>query len=150
WSLGVIIFQCLTGRVPFEGEELGEVFVGICTDPIPVASQIAPDLGPSVDTFLARALARERAERFQSAAELASAFAAIVEADSDGPQRLALGEDDTLPAAPPMDTPTKTPQAGEAPAAIPGSITVRPSVNTLGPSGHTLASAPGRAPRTGI
>ncbi|WP_338111462.1 protein kinase domain-containing protein, partial [Sorangium cellulosum] len=78
WSLGVIIFQSLTGQLPFPGEELGDVLVEICTGDIPVPSQLAPDLWPELDQFLARALKREPAERFQSASELAHAFAAAV------------------------------------------------------------------------
>ncbi|WP_437974907.1 serine/threonine-protein kinase [Sorangium sp. So ce295] len=79
WSLGVIIFQCLTGQLPFPGEELGDVLVEICTGDIPVASQLAPNLWPELDRFLERALKREPAERFQSASELARAFAAAVQ-----------------------------------------------------------------------
>ncbi|WP_437982259.1 protein kinase domain-containing protein [Sorangium sp. So ce117] len=79
WSLGVIIFQCLTGQLPFPGEELGDVLVEICTGDIPVASQLAPALWPELDRFLERALKREPAERFQSASELARAFAAAVQ-----------------------------------------------------------------------
>jgi serine/threonine protein kinase len=78
WSVGIIIFQCLTGRLPFPGHEVGDVLVDICTEDIPVASQIVPDLAPEVDRFLEHALMRERDERFQSARELAEAFAAIV------------------------------------------------------------------------
>ncbi|AUX47699.1 protein kinase [Sorangium cellulosum] len=78
WSLGVIIFQCLTGQLPFPGEELGDVLVEICTGDIPVASRVAPDVSPELDRFLERALRRDPAERFQSAGELAEAFAAAV------------------------------------------------------------------------
>ncbi|WP_437754509.1 serine/threonine-protein kinase [Sorangium sp. So ce1389] len=79
WSLGVIIFQCITGQLPFPGEELGDVLVEICTGDIPVPSQLAPDLWPELDQFLERALKREPAERFQSASELARAFASAVQ-----------------------------------------------------------------------
>ncbi|WP_437305381.1 protein kinase domain-containing protein [Sorangium sp. So ce388] len=79
WSLGVIIFQCITGQLPFPGEELGDVLVEICTGDIPVPSQLAPDLWPELDQFVERALKREPAERFQSASELARAFAAAVQ-----------------------------------------------------------------------
>ncbi|WP_437621215.1 protein kinase domain-containing protein [Sorangium sp. So ce1151] len=79
WSLGVIIFECITGQLPFPGEELGDVLVEICTGDIPVPSQLAPDLWPELDQFVERALRREPAERFQSASELARAFASAVQ-----------------------------------------------------------------------
>jgi serine/threonine-protein kinase len=77
WSFGVILFRCVTGRLPFPAEQMSAVLVAICTDPIPAPSQIAPDLGPEVDAFFAHALARDPAQRFQSAKEMAEAFAAL-------------------------------------------------------------------------
>ncbi|WAS98042.1 serine/threonine-protein kinase [Nannocystis punicea] len=77
WSLGVIAFRCLTGRLPFPDGEVGQVFVAICTAPIPRASEVAPDLGPAVDRFFERALDRSVDGRFQSAPELAEAFSAL-------------------------------------------------------------------------
>lgn len=77
WSLGVIAFRCLTGRLPFPDGEVGEVFVAICTAPIPRASDVAPDLGPEIDRFFERALSRAVDQRFQSATELVEAFAAL-------------------------------------------------------------------------
>ncbi|MBZ5714675.1 serine/threonine-protein kinase [Nannocystis pusilla] len=85
WSLGVIAFRCLTGRLPFPGGEVGEVFVAICTAPIPRASEVAPDLGPEVDRFFERALTRDVEQRFQSAAELVEAFAALPGAHDGAP-----------------------------------------------------------------
>jgi eukaryotic-like serine/threonine-protein kinase len=77
WAVGVIVFRCLTGELPFPGDQIGEVLVDVCTAPIPLASQLAGDLGPDVDRFFERALSRDLAARFQSAAELAEAFAVL-------------------------------------------------------------------------
>jgi serine/threonine-protein kinase len=74
WSLGIIMFRALTGRAPFDGDSVGDVLVGICADPIPLASTVRPGLHPAVDRFFARALARDPADRFPSAREMASAF----------------------------------------------------------------------------
>jgi serine/threonine-protein kinase len=77
WSVGVILFRCITGHLPFPGEVLGTVMAGILVDPIPPVSLVALDLPPALDAFFARALARDRAQRFQSARELVDAFAQI-------------------------------------------------------------------------
>jgi serine/threonine-protein kinase len=77
WSLGVILFRCVTGRLPFAASEVATLILEICAEPIPTPSSIAPDLGPAVDRFFARALARNPDERFQSAREVAEAFAAL-------------------------------------------------------------------------
>src|SRR5262249_15523448 len=46
WALGVIVFRCLTGQLPFPGEAIGAVIGQILADPIPLATSIAPDLPP--------------------------------------------------------------------------------------------------------
>jgi serine/threonine protein kinase len=77
WSLGVVLYQALAGRQPFDNQSLVKLVAGICIDPIPPPSKIAPDLPEEVDAFFARALARPLEERFQSAEELAQAFATL-------------------------------------------------------------------------
>ncbi len=77
WSLGVILYRALVGRLPFPGKDFGDVMVRVCTDPFPAPSSIAPDLPARVDGFFFRALAREPERRFQSARELAEAFCSI-------------------------------------------------------------------------
>jgi len=74
WSLGVIAFKCVTGRLPFEGESLGDLLVKICTVPIPIPSQVNPQLPPSFDAWFSRALDRDPNRRFGSAHELAEAL----------------------------------------------------------------------------
>ncbi|MEI9939617.1 MAG: serine/threonine-protein kinase [Pseudomonadota bacterium] len=77
WSVGVIAYRCIVGALPFEGEAVGDLLVKLCTAPIPVPSQIAPDVPPSFDAWLQRGLSREPAQRFQSAAQLSESLAAV-------------------------------------------------------------------------
>jgi serine/threonine-protein kinase len=75
FSVAVIVYQCLTGQLPFYSEGLGDILAQIMYEAIPVPSQKAPDLPPTFDAWWARASAREPEERFQSAKELAEALA---------------------------------------------------------------------------
>jgi serine/threonine-protein kinase len=71
WALGVIAFECLVGRRPFDSDALGSLLLAICTRPLPVPSAWGFML-PGFDAWFAKACARELGERFQSARELAS------------------------------------------------------------------------------
>lgn len=74
WSLAVIGFRCMVGRLPFEGEAVGDLLVKICTSPIPAPSSMKPELSPQIDAFFAKAMAREPDERFQNADEMSAAL----------------------------------------------------------------------------
>jgi serine/threonine-protein kinase len=74
WSLGVIVFRCLTGRYPFEGEAIGDLLVKICTAPLPVPSQVT-STPPAFDAWFDKAMQRDPALRFSSANELAEQLA---------------------------------------------------------------------------
>ena len=77
WSVAVIAYRCIVGQLPFDGEAVGDLLVKLCTAPIPVPSQLAPDIPPSFDSWLAKALNRDPAQRFISAAQLAESLAAV-------------------------------------------------------------------------
>jgi serine/threonine-protein kinase len=77
WSLAIILYRALVGRLPFPGKDLGDVLVRVCTDPVPPPSSIDPTLPARLDGFFARALDRDPARRFQSARELSEAFCTI-------------------------------------------------------------------------
>jgi len=75
WALGVIVFQCLTGKPPFESEALGDLMGMILYDPIPRITDRDPSLPPELESFWQRAINRDRELRFQSAKELSDALA---------------------------------------------------------------------------
>jgi serine/threonine-protein kinase len=71
WAMGVIAFECLLGRRPFEGETVGALLVAICTQALPVPSECGPVPAGFDDWFL-RACARNIEERFSEAKECAA------------------------------------------------------------------------------
>jgi serine/threonine-protein kinase len=75
WSLAVIVFQCLTGRPPFESEALGELMGLILYEDLPRPSVVRPGLSEAFDHWWERAAKRDREERFQSAREFADSLA---------------------------------------------------------------------------
>jgi hypothetical protein len=73
WSLGVIVYQCVTGVLPFESEALGDLLMKIMVQPLPVPSQFG-EVPHGFDAWWARAASRDPAGRFQSAKEFAESL----------------------------------------------------------------------------
>nr|WP_275939113.1 serine/threonine-protein kinase [Polyangium spumosum] len=78
WQLAMIAFECVTGARAFSGATLGELFMRICSAPLPVPSQAARNVPPGFDAWFARAAQRDPKERFQSARELAEALSIVL------------------------------------------------------------------------
>lgn len=73
YALGCVLFELLTGRVPFPREgDVAKVWAHINDDP-PSLSQVAPELPAGLDAVIARAMAKEPEERYGSAGDLARA-----------------------------------------------------------------------------
>jgi eukaryotic-like serine/threonine-protein kinase len=77
WSLGACTFAAMTGRLPFEGDVLGDIVLKVCAAPLPAPSKVHPDVPPGFDAWFARACSRDPAMRFQTAGELAQALAGV-------------------------------------------------------------------------
>jgi LSD1 subclass zinc finger protein len=75
YSLGVILFELLTGRRPFEAPSVEQLYFQIFQEVRPRPSQVRPELPPALDTVCQRALAKKPTERFASMAEFAAALA---------------------------------------------------------------------------
>jgi serine/threonine protein kinase len=69
WSMGVVAFECLTGRMPFDGASLPALLRSICFDPIVVPSEAA-SVPPGFDAWFAKAVDRDVDQRFQTARAL--------------------------------------------------------------------------------
>ncbi|HMR10074.1 MAG TPA: protein kinase, partial [Polyangiaceae bacterium] len=76
WALGVIAYECTTGRRPYDSHALGDLLMQICTEDAAPPSG-AGGLPAELDSFMARALARDPAQRFGSALEMADSFARL-------------------------------------------------------------------------
>jgi serine/threonine protein kinase len=75
FSLAIIAYQCVTGRLPFYSEGLGDVLAQIMYEPIPIPSQQAEGVPPAFDAWWRRASERAAEHRFQSAKDLADSLA---------------------------------------------------------------------------
>ena len=74
WALGVLAYEALTGRNPFDGATTTEVALAICAQPVAPPSSLRAGVPRAVDAWFERALAKDKEARFCSAVEMAHAF----------------------------------------------------------------------------
>lgn len=74
WALGVILYELVTARVPFDGDTIAEVAVKAATQPPPSMSTYRSDVPPGLEDVIFRCLAKDRRNRYRNVAELALAL----------------------------------------------------------------------------
>ena len=121
YALGAILFTMLTGRRPYEAENPMGVALKHVTDPVPSLLRQKPDLPPSLESVVQKAMAKEPADRFATAGDLTAALAEAIERGGAGRAR-----ERVEPQAPTVVEPMPTAGDGweEAATAPPPSRTV--------------------------
>jgi serine/threonine-protein kinase len=102
WGLAVVAYVSLTGKLPFEGNDIGALCVNLLEARFQPPSTVRPDLPPQLDAFFARALARDSADRFQTAREMSQALRQAL------PARSLTGADEEVVIDPRASSPSAT------------------------------------------
>jgi len=74
WSLGVILYKLLSGTMPFAKGEIADVMVAVISEEPPLLAALVSSIPLELSAVVARAMAKDADERFQSVAELAIAL----------------------------------------------------------------------------
>jgi serine/threonine-protein kinase len=74
YAVGTLMFECLTGRVPFEGDNFNDLMFRIVLAPRPNPCSLDPSLDPDLGLLVTKAISVEPQDRFQSAAEMRAAI----------------------------------------------------------------------------
>jgi eukaryotic-like serine/threonine-protein kinase len=78
WSLGVLYYESLTARTPFQGSSNLEILRAVTEQPPAPIRPLRPDVPPEAETILARSLEKQLERRYASAAEMRSALADLL------------------------------------------------------------------------
>ncbi|TFZ06827.1 CHASE2 domain-containing protein [Ramlibacter henchirensis] len=96
YSLGVMLFQMLTGVLPFRGESMAELMFKIANEDVPDIRVIRPDLPAAIAELVVRALAKKPEARFQDGEHFAADLRAAMAQLSGSPATSADGTEKTV------------------------------------------------------
>jgi serine/threonine-protein kinase len=129
YALGAILYQMLTGRLPYEADTpMGLAFKHV-TEPPPRLQDARPDLPAACDAVISRAMAKDPDQRFTTAGSLMTALEGSLDSQA-GPGPRTPGAT-LLPAAPATATLTPTLKPGSAP--VERAVPDKPIAQTLSP-----------------
>jgi eukaryotic-like serine/threonine-protein kinase len=119
FSLGVVLYEAVTGRLPFRGETVTETITQIVRDQPPEAAALNPAVSPEMNEIIARCMRKNRDDRFASASELAAALDRRLDFVTTAPATAAQGSvtESSLPVAVTATEITGAPTAIRPPAA---------------------------------
>lgn len=118
YSLGCALFRLLTSRTPYEDNSLSAMLAGHLMRPVPHPTDINRTLPREIDDVIARALAKDPNERFQTAGELAAATTAVLTNRPAPPTTTGPGPRATNPTNPTLTYPPTPPPAPSAHAPV--------------------------------
>ena len=128
YSLGVMLFELLTGRRPFESDTPYSIAVMHVTTPPPSPRELDPSVSAALEGVVMRALRKDPAQRYASAGALASALSAaladsaISEEQTDALQKRPAGALTAEGVSSPKTTPGSIPLATPLPAHDPSQV----------------------------
>jgi serine/threonine-protein kinase len=94
YSIGVLLYEMLAGRLPFEGDSAVSIALKHLNEPPPPLSNVRPDIDPALESVVMAALAKDPAARWQSAEDFAAGLEAArahVQGQGNGQSTAAWG-----------------------------------------------------------
>jgi serine/threonine-protein kinase len=99
WSVGVIMYEALTGTPPFDGDNYNQIMISIVTTDPAWPRLRVPEIPEPIERVVLKAMTKDRDERYGTAAEFADALRAALEASGEDPSLLAGAQTASAPHA---------------------------------------------------
>ncbi len=147
YELGIVLFQMLSGHVPFKGNTPLVVVAMHLRESLPFLHAINPAIPPAVDSVIQKAAARKREDRFMSATAVAQALRMAMYPTSF-PLETSAQNDPTVLISPRPLAPTLTSQTMETPAPSGYTMKSESSQQRVDPSSDTFLPVSSNAPVT--
>ena len=113
WSVGAILFECLTGRAPHSGSTYEQVIINICMKDVEDVRTFSPSVPEGIARVIAKAMTRERTDRFTTSREFLDALVSSAGGMISNRSGRTSGEDVGRGSNPHMSKPPSTPNAAE-------------------------------------
>jgi eukaryotic-like serine/threonine-protein kinase len=156
YAVGVILYEALSGRVPFDAENFNNLLFKIVLEEPPHLTTLVPELDPELAALVHKAMARDKTHRFQSCAEFAEALRGWAELKgvSWGPSGITPAPRPSLYSFSDGQSTASLASASHTPAPL-GSATIQaPAVGAATPgafgASQPLESLPKRQPPLGL
>jgi serine/threonine protein kinase len=136
YSIGVMLFETLSGRPPFEADSAMTLMMMHLNDPVPDLGQLHPAIPDEIQKIANKALEKDRAQRFQSGEEMAAALQQTLAKVAESPAA-------TAP-SPPRAKPAKAERAATTPAQpapAPPAEAAHPEATFIEPAASSSAKA---------
>ncbi len=124
YSLGVVLYELLVGRVPFQADTPYAIIHDHIFTPLPMPRAVRPELSEPLERVLLKALAKDSADRFASVEELLSAFRTAAGSDPSPVEAVAVPVPE-VPVVPPPEVAPAAVEAAEPVAAPPAAPPMR-------------------------
>lgn len=111
WAVGVVLYECTTGVLPFVATNVRDMFVRICRGDVIPIEEALPDVDPAFAAIVMRCLEYQPEDRFASAAELVEELRRFIEQD---PSSGARSEPPPQADVPPIEAPPDEPEDDHA------------------------------------
>ena len=97
YSLGIVLYEMLAGRVPYEAETPMAIVIKHITAPLPLPREMNPDISEPVERVMLKALAKAPADRFQRMGEMVTALRKAMTGEPEVTTVIPLGEEERPP-----------------------------------------------------